>query len=1322
MNVRKNILLLVCGLFAVLLIGALLFPMNNGEAADKGKSTGSLPQQQLDPPNFDALALVAERSGNLRNSPRIENGHMVQVETHFDVPTFLWAANDGESQSLRSDGLQRSGQEESAARAHLTQYSSHYRLNRDDVAEAKVASIHDTGSGAIVVKFKQTVGGVEVFRDELNVIMNRNLQVVALSGYLTGDNTHDAVQSFNLQPVDALTRSIQDLTGKNVDSSLLRTVDDNLRAGDPYQLFTAENNSLNDVTLSSEPSRVKQVMFHLPDGYVPAYYVETSVMVPSDEVVSVNDEPIMKELGYAYVISAVDGTMLFRMNQSADQTKSKALRGSLAPNVAYTYNVWADPVTLLPYDTPAGNGVHPKDNATPDGAQYPFLAQQVVSLQNYPFSMNDPWLPAGATETVGNNADAFVNLTTPDGYGPIAAPYDGTASGDFRALSTGANAFQHTAVAGANPLTGEVRQADIQQLFYNVNFLHDWFYDSGFNEASGNAQTSNFGRGGFENDNIKAQAQDFSGRNNANMLTPADGSRPRMRMYVFDTNAPKYVDVLSPAAAAGKRNVGTGQFGAQVFDITNQVFQPSPASGCTAASYTGASGKIVMVDTEPTATCSIGTKLNQAMAAGASGFVLVYLSTSPDTAVNVTGSLPSFTIPFLSITWNGAAAIKTQLAAAQTVTVRMRRDTGTDRDGTIDNQIVAHEWGHYISNRLIGNAAGLNNNQGGGMGEGWGDFTAMLLTVRPDDTANPSNATWNGAYALATYATSGGPSGETNQGYYWGIRRLPYSTDLTKNGLTLKHISNGIALPVGVPTGFGLDGSNNAEVHNTGEVWATMLWECYAALLRDTQGGTPRLTFAQAQTRMKNYLVAAYKMTPVAPTFLEARDAVLAAAFANDPIDGSRFAAAFAKRGAGTNAVAPDRYSSTQTGVTESFTNTGVLTYVGATIDDNLGYDADGYLDSREEGLLKITVKNTGLAALTNTTGTVSTTDSSIYFPNGPSFTFPTLQPQVPVTVNVRVAARTMSGLRTSTFNITVTDPGSPLAPEVLGSFVAYTNADELLNTSTTDSVEAKGNPWTVASNVGLVTDASAKWQRKVVGSLNYAWFCPDINAGSDQTLTSPVMTVNGSGSFNLQFDHSWGFEFDGGGNYDGGVVEMSVNGGAFTDIGGAAYNGTLLAYSGNVNPLQGRTAFVQNSTGTIHTSLTQAIAPGSTVQFRFRGASDGGFGGAGWQIDNIAVNGVVGNPFATLVAELAPSAAAVTVEGRVTTADGTGLPRVTISYMDDNGVVHLSRTSPFGYYRFDEVQAGHVYIFNASAKGYTFAPRTVSVADAVDNLDFFPE
>ena len=71
-------------------------------------------------------------------------------------------------------------------------------------------------------------------------------------------------------------------------------------------------------------------------------------------------------------------------------------------------------------------------------------------------------------------------------------------------------------------------------MFFHVNWLHDRWYEVGFDEASGNAQQKNFGLGGIGGDPILAEGNDASGADNANMDTPADGSSPRMQMYRFD--------------------------------------------------------------------------------------------------------------------------------------------------------------------------------------------------------------------------------------------------------------------------------------------------------------------------------------------------------------------------------------------------------------------------------------------------------------------------------------------------------------------------------------------------------------------------------------------------------------------------------------------------------------------------------------------------------------------------------------------------------------------------------------------------------------------
>jgi len=80
--------------------------------------------------------------------------------------------------------------------------------------------------------------------------------------------------------------------------------------------------------------------------------------------------------------------------------------------------------------------------------------------------------------------------------------------------------------------------AAISNLFYWNNIIHDVFYNYGFDEPSGNFQETNFNRGGLENDAVQANCQDGSGFNNANFATPPDGSRPRMRMYVWTRSNP----------------------------------------------------------------------------------------------------------------------------------------------------------------------------------------------------------------------------------------------------------------------------------------------------------------------------------------------------------------------------------------------------------------------------------------------------------------------------------------------------------------------------------------------------------------------------------------------------------------------------------------------------------------------------------------------------------------------------------------------------------------------------------------------------------------
>ena len=84
-----------------------------------------------------------------------------------------------------------------------------------------------------------------------------------------------------------------------------------------------------------------------------------------------------------------------------------------------------------------------------------------------------------------------------------------------------------------------------------------------------------------------------------------------------------------------------------------------------------------------------------------------------------------------------------------------------------------------------------------------------------------------------------------------------------------------------------------------------------------------------------------------------------------------------------------------------------------------------------------------------------------------------------------------------------------------------------------------------------------------------------------------------------------------------------------------------------------------------------------------------------------------------------APTAAAVSIGGRVSDAGGRGVSRAVVNMTDARGEARTSLTNPFGYYRFDNVAAGDSYIFTVSHKSYTFTPQVLVVADELSNFDF---
>lgn len=1124
-----------------------------------------------------------ERGAARTNTPTETGGlvaHVAHDDGRVDAPSFVWVSRSAEDRASAPFATP-----EAATTATLLALRQKLHLSKEALAAIEAPVVHDAGGFAIVTKVVQRVNGREVFRGAANVVLRRDLEPVSFSGQLA-PSLEGSLTPFTVGREPALALAFRAVVGHDLDTSRV------LESSTDGDTTTFES------PLFAQPVRVKEVFFPERGRVEPAYRVE--LLLTSGESRSV-------------VVSAEDGRVLFT--------------NDLRRYEANQYRVWASPETLMPMDGPHGNGFAPHPTGRADGTKITYVPPQLVTLQNVPFSKNDPWLPAGATETRGNNVDAYSDVVSPNGFSASSA--------DTRATATAPGVFDYTYDTQASPnATPESVRGAVTHLFYVANFMHDWMYDAGFDEKSGNHQADNLGRGGRGNDRLLIEAQDYSGRNNANAATPADGASPRVQMYVFAGQTTGSLVVEAPASVAGTKNVGiAGAFGKDKFVTNGPVVMALDSGaddkdGCeNILNATELKDKIALVHR---GNCSFSQKAQKVQAAGAIGVIVanVASSSSPGTAPYMGGQAGDVTIPALSLNLADGQAL--EAALPQGVTVTMRRQGTSDLDGGLDTAIVAHEWGHVLSNRLVGNADGLTTNQAGGLGEGWSDFVAQLLMARPDDLTAPQGAGWAGAYPTGTYATSG--SGDDA---YFGIRRQPYSTDMKKNGLTFRHISDGEALPKDVPTSFGEDGSNNSEVHATGEVWAQMLWECYAALLSD-----PRYTFAQAQERMKKYLVASLKATPVDPTLLEARDALIAVAYATDEGDFQAFWKAFAKRGAGVGATGPGKTSFDNKGTKESFVVGNEIEVVSAVLtDDAITCDKDGILDTDEVGSVELTIRNAGAGTLEKTRAKLSTKAEGVAFADGGELVMPKLKPFEIGKAKLKVTARGARPIGDVEVEIAIDDPTLAVPRTIPVRVPTVRDADEADGASTKDEVQTKGTSWVVAGKDR--TGTSQKWSRVYVGKNAY-WSIPNAGEPADHKLTSASFKVEGD-AFGLKFKHRFAFESDARRkkDFDGGVVEVSLDGGTTwkdaSEYGPVDYNVTLDNDTQGTNPLKGRKAFGNKSEGYPDVWREEVIklrtGPAEAVQVRFRHGADDNAVDKGWDIDDIELTDVASKPFYAFVA-----------------------------------------------------------------------------------------
>lgn len=427
------------------------------------------------------------------------------------------------------------------------------------------------------------------------------------------------------------------------------------------------------------------------------------------------------------------------------------------------------------------------------------------------------------------------------------------------------------------------QNAAITNLFYINNKMHDIFYRLGFTETAKNFQAFNFGKGGLQNDYVQAEAQDGGGTDNANFSTPSDGFRPRMQMYLWNPALTERVFYNTPPEAIGRKvkNYVSTTFGPalDVIGVTADVKLSPVLDGCTALPAGSLAGKIGLIER---GTCSFTVKVKNAQEAGAAAAIIYNMPDSTPTT-GMGGTDASITIPSVLVENVEGVYMKGLIDSGKNVNVTLKYDASTQifRDGSFDNGIIAHEYGHGISTRIVGSlSSSVNKEQ---MGEGWSDIFALMLTNRPGDNASVARGIGNFASSLPVTGA--------------GIRPRPYSPDFAVNEYTYGK-TNGMEYT-------NTSGQIVPDVHSIGFIWATMLWDLHwkyaekygysSDVMANTSNGS---------TRFLQLVIDALKLTPTNPGFIQGRDAILAAEEATTQgTDKCMIWEVFAKRGLGVNAA-----------------------------------------------------------------------------------------------------------------------------------------------------------------------------------------------------------------------------------------------------------------------------------------------------------------------------------------------------------------------------------------------------------------------------------
>jgi predicted aconitase with swiveling domain len=741
-------------------------------------------------------------------------------------------------------------------------------LSASDVNDWVIESEGTTSNSAITNCYVlQRHNGIEIFRAVSNFSI-KNGQVVNADKNFVG-NVSKKVNAKNpsLSAVQALKKAYEQLkitpttpfTVLETISKYKFTISNGLESGEPVSAnlvyFTAKGNTLVlawDFTIYTiAPEHKWSVRIDAQTG---------KILEKKDYIISCNFDR-KKQISTVITDVLVDVNPL-NYRQLYSKKTTLANEG--------TYNV-------IPFNYESPNHAARK------------LISNPANATASPFGWHDINGVAGAEYTItrGNNVWAQDDM---DGdNSTVGTSPDGGASLVFDFPYLGPNVAASSSLNAANT-----------NLFYMNNIMHDVWYQYGFNEINGNFQKNNYGKGGSGNDFVYADAQDGSTAspqkiNNANFSSDVDGKNGRMQMFLWNNSPPiKPLIVISPSAIAGSYQARQNGFDPGHVDLpvapsflqSDLVLYVNATDianeGCSApANGAALNGKIVVLRRGG---CNFSVKVKFAQDAGAIAVIVVNNKAGE---ITMSGADAAITIPAISVTQEVGESIITQMQT-QAVNVKLQLESSPfkNTDGDFDNGIIAHEYGHGISTRLAGgrnNSSCLDNTDQ--MGEGWSDWIALMMQLKPGDVGNSGKG-------IGTYVSSQSING-------LGIRDYPYSTDKTINPMTYAYTNK-----------FQYEddeGAMQTEEHGTGSVWATVLWDLSWAYINKYGYDDNKYTGNGGNNKVMRLILDGIKLQPCSPTFVSGRDAIIAA---DQVLTGGKdycmIWEIFAARGLGKNASAGD--------------------------------------------------------------------------------------------------------------------------------------------------------------------------------------------------------------------------------------------------------------------------------------------------------------------------------------------------------------------------------------------------------------------------------